>query len=598
MLGPSLRRARTSLSNHPTVAAVFPPTGFHRPAAAEEEEQLLSCELRKCARASDLRNGSAIHARLLKGSAPFSLFLRNHVLNAYLKCGSLESGLQLFDEMPERNVVSWSALIAGFVQRGRPEGAVALFRGMNREGTARPNEFTLVSALHACSLLGESGLARQVYAHVVKLGFEGNVYLINAFSTALIRNGRLSEAMEVFEKCPIRDIVSWNAIMAGYLELSYAEVPWFWGRMIREGEVKPDHYTFSSVLTALAALSDIDMGLQVHAQLVKCGHGSEICVGNSLVGMYLKNLRLDEGFRAFEEMCSKDVLSWTQMAAGCLLCGEPGRALEVFAEMRKAGVMANEFTLSTALNACANIASLEEGVKIHGLRIKLGSNDDICALNALIDMYMKCGCVDAARGVFQSMKEHSVVSWTTMIIGCAQNGQAREALKFFDEMIEEGAQPNQITFVCVLYACSQGGFVDEGWKYFSSMSQRHGISRGEDHYACMVNLLGRNGQIKQAEGLILSMPFQPGVLIWQTLLGAALIHGDMETAKHASDQALKLDRKDPSTYVLLSNMFAGLRNWDGVGMMRELMGTSDVRKLPGSSWIGQEKSGPQALADG
>lgn len=190
------------------------------------------------------------------------------------------------------------------------------------------------------------------------------------------------------------------------------------------------------------------------------------------------------------------------------------------------------------------------------------------------------------------------MSWTTMIIGCAQNGQAREALKFFDEMIEEGAQPNQITFVCVLYACSQGGFVDEGWKYFSSMSQRHGISRGEDHYACMVNLLGRNGQIKQAEGLILSMPFQPGVLIWQTLLGAALIHGDMETAKHASDQALKLDRKDPSTYVLLSNMFAGLRNWDGVGMMRELMGTSDVRKLPGSSWIGQEKSGPQALADG
>ncbi|XP_030521590.1 pentatricopeptide repeat-containing protein At2g13600-like [Rhodamnia argentea] len=597
MLGPTFHRARRSLSNHPTVAAVFPPTDFQK-SAAEEEEELYSREIHKCARTSDLRNGRAIHAPLLKGSVPFSLFLKNQMLNAYLKCGSLESGLRLFEEMPERNVVSWSALITGFVQQGRPEGAISLFRRMNREGTARPNEFTLVSTLHACSLLRESGLAHQVYAQVVRLGFEWNVYLINAFSTALIRNGRLLEAMEVFEKCQLRDIVSWNAIMAGYLELSYAEVPWFWGRMIREGEVKPNHYTFSSVLTALASLSDIEMGLQVHAQLVKCGHGSDICVGNSLVGMYVKNLRLDEGFRAFGEMCSRNVLSWTQMAAGCLLCGEPGKALEVFAEMRKAGILPNEFTLSTALNACANIASLEEGVKIHGVRIKLGSDVDICAANALIDMYMKCGCVDAARGVFQSMREHSVVSWTTMIIGCAQNGQAREALKFFDEMIEEGAQPNDITFVCVLDACSQGGFVDEGWKYFSSMSQHHGISPREDHYACMVNLLGRNGQIKQAEGLILSMPFQPGVLIWQTLLGAALFHGDMETAKRASDHALKLDRKDPSTYVLLSNMFAGLRNWDGVGMMRELMETSDVRKLPGSSWIVQEKGGPPALADG
>ncbi|PKI71757.1 hypothetical protein CRG98_007890 [Punica granatum] len=509
----------------------------------------------------------------------------------YIKCGDSESAVALFDEMPHRNVVSWSALIAGFAQSGRAEEAVFLFARMLRESSVMPNEFTLVSALHACSLVehGSSSLAYQIYGYVIRVGFETNVFLVNAFLTGLIRKGRLPEAVEVFDKCKERDVVSWNTIMSGYLQHSYSGIPGFWGRMIHEG-VKPDNFTFANMLTGLAALLDLDMGLQVHAQLVKCGHGCEICVGNSLVDMYLKNRRLEEAFRAFDEMLARDVLSWTQMASGCLQCGEPGKAIELVAEMKVMGIRPNKFTLTAALNACANIASLEEGKKAHGMRIKLGHDIDVCVDNALIDMYVKCGSMDSAWGVFRSIRDQTVVTWTTMIMGCAQNGQAREALNLFDDMRREGVDPNEVTLVCVLYACSQGGFVEEGWNYFSSMTETFGICPIEDHYVCVVSLLGRAGRIKEAEELILGMPFKPGLLIWQTLLGACLVQGDRETAKRAAENALELDGNDPSTYVLLSNMFAGSSDWYGVGMLRQLMETREVKKVPGSSWIARPRN--------
>ncbi|GAV73339.1 PPR domain-containing protein/PPR_2 domain-containing protein [Cephalotus follicularis] len=535
-----------------------------------------------------VHHGRAVHAKLIKGSISSFLFLQNHLLNLYVKSGDLANGYKLFEEMPHRNVVSWSAIIAGFVKHGYPSQALSLFGLMHRDGTTMPNEFTLVSALHASSLSDNLTQAYQIYAFVVRLGFQFNIFLNNAFLTVLIRHGRLEDALEVFEKFPNKDIVSWNAMMAGYLQYSCLEVPALWFRMMREG-VKPDNFTFASILTGLAALSDLKMGLRVHAQIVKGGHGGEICIGNSLVDFYIKNEKLADAFLVFHEMPLHDVCSWTQIAAGCVTCGEPGKALEAIAQMKEMGVRPNKFTLATALNACANLASLQEGERVHGLRIKLGTEIDVRVDNALLDMYAKCGCLDAAWCVFRSLRNRSVVSWTTMITCCAQNGQVRKALEIFEEMKGDGVQPNHITFICVLYACGQGGFIDEGWKYFS-MIRDYGISPGEDHYVCMVNLLGRAGHIKEAEELIVRMPSKPGVLVWQTLLGACIVHGDLETAKRAAGHVMDLDRKDPSTYVLLSNMFAGMKNWDHVDMLRDLMDSRNVKKMPGSSWIELEES--------
>ncbi|XWS52898.1 hypothetical protein CRYUN_Cryun11dG0111700 [Craigia yunnanensis] len=240
------------------------------------------------------------------------------------------------------------------------------------------------------------------------------------------------------------------------------------------------------------------------------------------------------------------------MAAGWLEYGEPAKALEVIGEMRMMGVKPNKFTLVSAFSACANLAFLKEGKKAHGLRIKLGVEIDVCVDYALIDIYAKCGSMDGAWGFFKVMDDRSVVSWTIMIMG-------------------------------------QGMFTDEAWKYFYSMTIDHGSSPGEDHYVYMVHLLGRAGHVKEAEELILSMPFQPGASVWQTLLSACQVHGDIETGKRAAERAINLDRKDPSSYVLLSNMFAGFNSRDDVRKLRELMESRDVKKVPGSCWIKIEK---------
>ncbi|KAG0476040.1 hypothetical protein HPP92_012881 [Vanilla planifolia] len=374
-------------------------------------------------------------------------------------------------------------------------------------------------------------------------------------------------------------------MFAGYQQFDSFKIWTFWLRMNREAEVSPDQFTFSSVFSGLATGSSLTNGLQAHAQVVKHGFCHDICVGNSLVEMYLKNRNLHGGFKAFDEMPERDVASWTQMAAGFLNCGEPSEALVLIKKMKKAGICPNKFTLATELNACASLASLEEGKKAHGFRVKLGDEVDLCVDNALLDMYSKCGSMKDAWSVFCSMRERSIISWTTIIMGFAHNGLAREALEAYEKMISANVSPNYITFICLLYACSKGGFVDEGLNYFKAMVDDYGIDPGEDHYCCMVDLLGKAGRLTEAEGLILGMPFKPSALVWQTLLASCRFHGEMEIGRRAAEQVLALDKRDPSTYVLISNILAKSSNWDGAERVRELMEQSEVKRVPGSSWM-------------
>ncbi|CAM0901699.1 unnamed protein product [Alopecurus aequalis] len=541
--------------------------------------------LQRSAATSDPRLAASLHAALLKpGLLASDQFLSNHLLIAYFK--SLpRHGLRLLDEMPRRNAVSWAAAVAGLAQGGRHGEALAVFRRMRRDGCP-PSEFALVSALNASSFVGAHavGHARQLYALVVRLGFESNVFLLNALLTAMVRHGNLADAVLLFEWACRRDIVSWNALLAGFARHPCAQMWSLWVGMVRGG-AGADGFSFSTVLLGLTVNTDLASGLQVHGQLVKSGFGDDVCVGNSLVEMYMKNRALESGTRAFTEMPRRDVVSWTEMAAGSLHCGEPAMAIRVLGPMMLDGIVPNNYTFATAANACAILASPREGSKVHGYVIKLGEDSDVGVNNALIDMYAKCGLVGSAHKVFQSMWQRPVISWTAMIMGFTRNGQAREAVQMFDGMILEGVTPNQVTFLCVLSACSQGGFIDEAWIYFSSMADKFGVEPGEDHYACMVDLLGKAGHIQEAEELISRMPDRPGVLVWQALLSACQLHGDEAAAKRAAEHALALEKEDPSTYLLLSRTLAGQHNWDGAGRSRGLMGDREVMKLPGSTWL-------------
>ncbi|XP_040379196.1 putative pentatricopeptide repeat-containing protein At1g56570 [Oryza brachyantha] len=470
--------------------------------------------LQRSAATSDPRLAVALHAAFLKqGLLSSHIFLCNHLLIACFHSRLDRHGLRLLDEMPRRNAVSWTAAITGLIRGGRPREALALFMRMRRAGVP-PNEFTLVSALQASSFVVGTGVgrARQMYALAIRTGFDSNVFLTNAFLAAMVRHGHLADAVQLFVSANARDIVSWNTLLAGFARYSCVHLCNLWRWMAIEG-VSADGFSFSTVLSGLARSANIVTGLQVHAQLVKSVFINDVSVSDSLLEMYMKNKELESGTRAFAEICHRDVVSWTELAAGLLHCGEPAKSLRVVSDMMLDGIRPNNYTIATVANACANLASLNEARKLHGYVIKLGEDFNVSVNNALIDMYAKCRSVACAYKVFQLVQQRQVITWSAMIMAFAQNGLAKEAVQVFDDMLLEGIAPNHTAFVWVLRACSQGGFVDEGWIYFNAMADKFGVEPGEDHYACMVDLLRKAGRTGEAEEIISRMPFCPKVLV-------------------------------------------------------------------------------------
>lgn len=243
-------------------------------------------------------------------------------------------------------------------------------------------------------------------------------------------------------------------------------------------------------------------------------------------------------------------------------CGQEQKALALFQQMQQEGVQPDAATFVGALNACASVVALEEGQHVHKQIIENGFQSDISVSSSLIDMYAKCGSIEDAQNVFNSMAARNVVSWTAML-GCyAMHGHGKEALGHFEQMCQEEVEMDQVTFVALLSACSHAGLVDEGWRYFESMGLVHSISATVEHYACMVELLGHAGYLQEAEGFISMLPSQASPSLWRSLLGACRIHGDVDMGECIAKRLLELDPRNAAGYVLLSNVYAAAGKWD------------------------------------
>ncbi|CAI0423022.1 unnamed protein product [Linum tenue] len=307
----------------------------------------------------------------------------------------------------------------------------------------------------------------------------------------------------------------------------------------------------------------------------------------ALVDSYSVSGLVDCARRAFDGILCKDMVSWTGMVAcyaenSCFL-----ESFQVFSDMRRIGFRPNHFTLAAVLKACVGLEAFDLAKGLHGCALKTETTYDKNTVvgNALIDMYAKCGSIKDARLVFNGLTKNDEVSWNAMISGYSMHGLGGEALKVFDMMQETDVRPNQMTFVGVLSACSNGGLLSKGEAYFKSMIHDHGIEPCVEHYSCMVWLLGRLGHLDRALKLIKEMPFEPSLMAWRALLGACVIHNDVEIGKLCAKHILEIDPQDESTHVLLSNMYARTRRWANVATVRRSMKTKGLNKEPGLSWI-------------
>ncbi|GLU20249.1 hypothetical protein SLE2022_364590 [Rubroshorea leprosula] len=543
--------------------------------------------LRQCTQIKSVANVKAIQTHMITSGFPILNF-GSKLVDGYLKCGSILDARKLFDEMPERHIVTWNSMIASYIGNKRSKDAIGIFRRMVLEGVF-PDEYTFSSVFKAFSELDIERDGRRAHSLCVVLGVNAsNAFVSSALVDMYAKFGKMRDARLVLDGAMEKDVVLFTALIVGYSQQGEdAEALEVFRCMINEG-INANEYTFASVLIACGNLGDLGDGKLIHGLIVKMGFESAVASQTSVLTMYSKCGLIDESMKVFKQLAHPNQVTWTSLIVGLVQNGREEMALTKFRKMIRNSVNLNSYTLSSVLRACSSLAMIEEGRQIHAIVTKFGLDRDRYAGAALIDLYGKCGSTQLARLVFDSLMEVDVVSMNSMIYSYAQNSVGPEALDLFHMMKDMSLQPNDVTFVSVLLACNNAGLVEEGCQIFASMKNDYNIELSKDHYACMVDLLGRSGRLEEAE-MLMKQVSNPDVVLWRTLLSACRIHGKVDMVERIKNRVLELAPEDGGTHVLLSNLYASKGNWNQVIEIKSTMKEMKVKKNPAMSWVDVDK---------
>ncbi|KAK1426518.1 hypothetical protein QVD17_15192 [Tagetes erecta] len=457
---------------------------------------------------------------------------------------------------------------------------------------------------------------KQIHAQIIKTNTHPSILHLPHVASVCALTPCFPYARKIILLSGNNETAIWNTCLKQFAESSSPDDAICLFNRLCEYGVCLDDFTISFVLKACTKLSDCLSGRVIHGFIEKLGFQSNLYLQNSLVHLYVvsgevdnahqlfdkmrdrdvvtwnimikhlvKRGNVDDAYRLFVTMPERNVRSWTSMIMGFVKNGKPKEAIELFSKMEGEKLCPNEVTVVAVLAACADLCALDLGKKIHDFSNRSGFKTNVRVCNTLLDMYIKCGCLEAACIVFDEMEQRTVVSWSAMIQGLAINGRGEEALRLFSKMIQSQIKPNEVTFVGILHACSHMGMVHEGREYFASMSRDYGIVPEIEHYGCMVDLLSRAGLLKEAREFIKNMHIKPNGVIWGTLLGGCRVHKNIELAEEAIKHLLELDPRNDGYYVVLSNIYAEAKRWEDAARVRKLMKQKGVKKTPGSSSI-------------
>ncbi|GAB4826285.1 hypothetical protein Ancab_009150 [Ancistrocladus abbreviatus] len=538
------------------------------------------------AKLSNLKQSQMIHAHVLKSPFSSDVFVGTAIMDMYVKCDHLDSAYNVFEEMPVRDVTLWNVMLLGFAHSGLVDRFFGVFAQMRLEGV-HPDAVTIIGLTQAVIEFQDLYLVQAVHSVAIRFGMLDDASLANTIISAYGKSGDLAMAKDVFEMIDLdfKTVVSWNSLIAGYaLSGNYWRVVDLYKWMCHYG-FRPDISTFVSLFSSCVQPEALIYGRLVHCHVIQSGFDADICVVNTTIAMYSKCGDIDLARQLFEKISSKTCVSWTIMIAVYAEKGNLDEALTLFSNMEAAGEKPDAVTVVSLMSGCGQAGSLEVGRWLENYALSKGLEHSIALCNAAIDMYAKCGCIRDARRVFYCMPQKTVVSWTTMIAGCALNGEFMEALNLFSEMIELGLKPNHITFLAVLQACTHAGFLEKGWECFDLMTNVYGITPALEHYSCIIDLLGRRGNVKQALVLIKKMPVKPDAGIWGTLLNACKIHHNVEIGEYAAHCLSELEPDTAVSYVEMANMYASAERWEGVSRVRALMKCKGIKKSPGQSLV-------------
>ncbi|PIA29939.1 hypothetical protein AQUCO_05800190v1 [Aquilegia coerulea] len=490
-----------------------------------------------------------IHTQLLINNLSQNSRIATQLITSFTTFKSIDYALSIFRHFHHPNSFIFNSIIRGLFENAQFKNSVSHFVFM-LELEILPDRLTFPFVLKSAAALVQFRLGRALHAQIDKRGVDFDSFVRVSLVDMYVKLGHLKFGLKLFDETPERNklesILLWNVLING---------------CCKDG--------------------DVDKASEIFEAMPERNVGS----WNSMINGFMKKGDLEHANLLFDQMPEKNVVSWTTMITGLSQNEDHEQALRLYRRMLDEGVKPNNFTVVSALSACARLGALGMGVKIdeYITQRRFQLNTEIG--NALVDMFAKCGKIEHASRIFSELKKKDLLSWTIMISGWAMHGCSELALQYFDNMISTGVKPDDVVFLAVLTACSHSGLVDQGLHFFNSMRLDYSIKPTVKHYTCMVDLFGRTGQLEEALKFIESIPVKTDFVVWGALFCACRAHKNIKMAELTSEKLLQLEPRHPGSHVFLSNIYAEVGRWQDVERVRLSMKTKGIEKPPGWSYI-------------
>ncbi|KAK1406895.1 hypothetical protein QVD17_38504 [Tagetes erecta] len=567
------------------------------------------------------RFGEEIHCYVMRREELFcNVSVVNSLVGYYSKSKRMKEAELLFRRMDLRDLVSWNSMIAGYTSNGEWLKGLDLFQELNSLNSTKPDSITILTVLSACASLQNLQAGRQIHSYIIHHPSLCDVTSVgNSLLNFYSKCGDIISAFHSFSLIHKKDLISWNSILDALAVGRFVnDFIWQLHVMFKEG-VKPDSITMVTVIQLGADAFQLRMIKEAHGfslrfnlfpgdrdptlgnalidAYARCGkmdYASKIFESlsgirnvvtcNSLISGYVNSGFHDDALSIFKNMVERDLTTWNLMVRAYAENGYFHQAIDLFVDLQSHGTKPDSLTIMGILPVATQMASIQMVNQCHGYAVR-SCFQDVQLKGAFLDAYSKCGNINSACKLFESTRYKDLVMYTSMVGGYAIHGMGEEALQIYYKMIENGGKPDHVIITSILSACSHMGLVHEGLKIFNSLKEVYRIKPTMEQYACVVDLLARNGRINDAYSFITSMPVEPTANVWGPLLGACKNYHDVEMGSVVADHLLKMEANNMGNYVVMSNIYAAKDKWKEVLEIRRLMKMGNLKKAAGCSWI-------------
>ncbi|KAK9713525.1 hypothetical protein RND81_06G032800 [Saponaria officinalis] len=536
--------------------------------------------LSACADLRALILGKSAHGISIRKGFDSNLNVSNLLLSFYSDCVHLDSSFKLFARMPLKNSISWNTMISNCVNHGEIRKAESLISEMQQEGL-QLDAISLISILPVLNESRKSAQGMSLHAYAVKFGFISDVTLANALISMYCNCNCLDAAELVFSTMMRRCVVSWTSLITGYrYQNLHEEASFLFKVMINSGQ-KPSYITLLNVLPGCRTLLE---GKSVHCYAIRTGVMLQNTLVTSLISMYSRFKEVMLCHILFDAGDKLDISLWNVMLSVFLEAKDPEKAFALFRDLLLTKLKVDYVTVLSLVSACAQLNSISLGNCVLGFAIKNGFSNETNICNALTDLYAKNGDILLAKTVFDSLLYRDAVSWSTIINGYGLHGYGDSAISLFSQMENFGLKPDRITYLNLLSACNHSGLSERGKVIFNSMLTS-GVQPRMEHYACVVDLLCKTGELNEAYELVTTLPYGPSASMLESLLGACRVYGNVELGEKVGELLIERYPENPTVYVTLHNVYAGAGRWDDANRIRVLMEEKELRKVAAFSLL-------------